>query len=38
MSEFRAKQNWTEKMAGQDRREGFVMDEAIFLKCLKGIY
>ncbi len=30
MSEFRAKQNWTEKMAGQDRREGFVMDEAIY--------
>lgn len=30
MSEFRAGQNWTEKMAAQDRREGLVMDEAIY--------
>ena len=30
MSEFRVGQNWTEKMAGQDRREGLVMDEAIY--------
>lgn len=30
MSEFRVGQNWTEKMAGQDRKEGLVMDEAIY--------
>ena len=30
MSEFRTRQNWTEKMAGQDRKEGLVMDEAIY--------
>lgn len=30
MNEFRAGQNWTEKMAGQDRKEGLVMDEAIY--------
>ena len=30
MSEFRAGQNWTEKMAGEDRKEGLVMDEAIY--------
>lgn len=28
--EFSATQNWVEKMAGQDRREGFVMDDAIY--------
>ena len=30
MREFRVGQNWTEKMAGQDRKEGLVMDEAIY--------
>ncbi len=30
MNEFRSGQNWTEKMAGQDRKEGLVMDEAIY--------
>lgn len=30
MREFSVGQNWTEKMAGQDRREGLVMDEAIY--------
>ena len=30
MSEFRTGQNWTEKMAGQDRKEWLVMDEAIY--------
>ena len=30
MDEFKAGQNWTEKMAGQDREEGIVMDEAIY--------
>ncbi len=30
MSEFRTGQNWTEKMAGQDRKEGLMMDEAIY--------
>lgn len=30
MREFSVGQNWTEKMAGQDRKEGLVMDEAIY--------
>lgn len=30
MREFSAGQNWTEKMAGQYRKEGLVMDEAIY--------
>ena len=30
MSEFRIGQNWTEKMAGKDRKDGLVMDEAIY--------
>jgi len=30
MSEFRVGQNWTEKMAGQYRREGLVMDASIY--------
>lgn len=28
--EFSKSQNWVEKMAGQDRKEGFVMDDAIY--------
>ena len=28
--EFATGQNWTEKMAGQDRREGLLIDEAIY--------
>ena len=30
MNEFRTEQNWTEKMAGQNRKEGLVMDDAIY--------
>ena len=30
MSGFKAGQNWVGKMAGQDRKEGLVMDEAIY--------
>lgn len=30
MSEFKEGQNWVERMAGQDRKEGLVMDEAIY--------
>lgn len=30
MSEFRTGQNWTEKMARQDRKEGIIMDESIY--------
>lgn len=30
INEFKSGQNWVEKMAGQDRREGLVMDEAIY--------
>lgn len=30
MREFSVGQNWTEKMAGQDRKEGLVMDWAIY--------
>ena len=36
MREFSAGQNWTEKMAGQDREEGLVMDEAIYNSHVKN--